>query len=50
MPSFHGPGSEGRPVTFQGHTMGYNAQATEAAKADLKRFLDQYLKGAASAE
>jgi uncharacterized protein (TIGR02246 family) len=50
VPSFRGPGSEGRPVTFQGHTMIYNVQATEAAKADLKRFLDQYLKGVASAE
>ncbi len=44
MPRFHGSGSEGRPVTFQGHTMVYDAQATEEAKATLKTFLDQHLR------
>ena len=31
--------------TYRGNTLAYNAQATETAKGDLKRFLDQHLKG-----
>jgi dienelactone hydrolase len=33
-----------------GHVMNYHARATEEAKAELKRFLNQHLKGTASAE
>jgi dienelactone hydrolase len=31
-----------------GHVMAYQTQAAEEAKTELKRFLDQYLKGTAS--
>ncbi len=50
VPRFSGPYSEGRPTTYLGHTMNYDAQATEGAKAKLKKFIDQHLKGVASAD